>query len=67
MRVFPKIFDRKNYKENYSNNFQEYATEVDFVGKFRMYEQHQDPDSMKKNLLDYLSENHQGPMTKSDL
>lgn len=32
-----------------------------------MFEHHQDPNSQKQNLLDYLSKNHQGPMTKSDL
>lgn len=52
--------------KNYSMNFEEYSLENDLVGKFRMGEGGT-PESSKEQLLDYLSKNHQGPMTKSGL
>jgi len=36
------------------------------VAKFKMYEGYE-PTSAKENLLEYLSRNHTGPLTKSGL
>jgi DNA-binding winged helix-turn-helix (wHTH) protein len=47
-------------------NFQEYSTENDLVSKFSHFE-NLDVSSSKTDLLDYLTENHQGPLSKSDL
>jgi len=49
-----------------SMSHEQYSLENDMVAKFKMYEGHEEASS-KVNLLEYLSKNHTGPLTKSGL